>query len=496
MRSKIKFFFSIRWKLLLYYLIIILLTAGIFQYISINIFRKAFLEERIAEMENQLTRFSMDLASQCSKDCTDKQMIKYFQQITKSSGMPVQLYNAKGQFITKSRGKGPVFRGVEDAALNDEELSKLKQGMKFSFTTKRDSKQKPLEKREPAPGRPGKRMDHQRDYRKMMTFVSPIKKKNQLLGSLVSSMPMSPPGHVERMILDSFLIAVVVSSLVSLFLANSFTKPIRKMEEAARCMAKGDFSHKMHLNRKDELGYLADAFDEMSFRLKKNIENRMRLMGDISHELNTPLTTIQASTEVMYDDMVTTDEERKKYLKSILNQAKRLSYLIDDITELSKFEAGMVKINKMAFEAVDPVKRAVESAGFLAKRKGMTINTTIEDENIKAFGDPDRILQTIQNLVNNAVHHNSRGTSINVSVVKEDDKVLFSVEDDGKGIPEDELESIFQRFHKVDKSRTSGDSGSGLGLAIIKEILEAHGEEIQVTSSSKGSKFFFYLPSV
>lgn len=461
------------WKLLLYYFVIILITVGVFYILTLTTFRKNADSGRISDMETRVRNIARILSLKYTENQNFDNLEKSFKELARISGMDLKMIDNDNNLLSFYEDPGrPPFFDIRNSVLQKSDLVILKRGRNLSEIR--------IEKG---------------SGKKVLYLGFPIFYEKRVIASIFTIFPLDLPFHFDRLIFDSVTFATIIACIVALFFSDSFTKPIRKMEEAARSMAQGDFSHRMNLNRRDELGYLAEAFDHMSRRLKKHIESRMKLMGDISHELNTPLTTIQASAETMFDGMVTTEEERKKYLKSILNQSKRLAYLISDIAELSKFEAGEVRVNRVTFNAVDPVRRAIESSSLMAGRKDIRVKSAVSDENLKVMGDPDRILQIIQNLLNNAIQHNPSGIEILISIKKDGEKTLFSVQDNGKGIPENELENIFERFHKVDKARTSGESGSGLGLAIVREILDAHGETISVTSSDKGSIFSFHLPA-
>lgn len=272
--------------------------------------------------------------------------------------------------------------------------------------------------------------------------------------------------------------------------------PIRTMEEKAAKITTGDFSTKLDIDRKDELGALAQALNEMSKNLEKNIKGKMRLMADISHELRTPLATIQGCSESLIDGVVEDEEEKKEYLQNIIAQTRKLSLLIDDLMELSRFESGEIKVEKKPFPPGEIIKRAIQSASLLARKKGITLESSIPDEKIMVSGDPDRMLQAIQNLVNNSVIHSPQGTLVQVSARQQGKEVVFSVKDNGPGIPEEHLGYIFDRFYKVDRARTSKDAstGSGLGLAIVSEIIKAHNSSVMVKSSPRGTNFYFSLP--
>lgn len=445
---------------------------AIFYVVTTTTFGRYEREFRHREMETRIEKFVNIITSNGNGKGSFEDIKKNFDKYSQIAGFHLEIVNPQGEIIAHSREPGPRPRPSEHIKLQPGDLDTLREGKKISRI-----------------------MDERGGDHRLMYTVYPIFQRGEFQGGLISMNPVGPPRHFNQMAFNSLLGASIIALVVAFFLSSHFSYPIKKMEQAARSLARGDFSHKINLNRKDELGYLADAFDDMSSRLKKNIENRMKMMGDISHELGTPITTIQVSAEAMYDGLVDTQEGRKNYLKSILNQTRRLTYLISDITELSKFEAGEIRLEETSFFVAEPVRRAVESVEIIVKNNEMTIESEIEDENMKAKGDPERILQAIQNLINNSIQHNAAGTNVKASVSRDNKGVRFSVEDNGRGIPPEEIESIFDRFHKVDKARTIGKSGSGLGLAIVREILESHNSEIKVQPLEKGVRFYFYLPS-
>lgn len=331
--------------------------------------------------------------------------------------------------------------------------------------------------------------------------ICPVYSDNTPSGAVMASMQFGappPPDNLRRqfdnLLIRSIILAIIIVSIAAFFLARNFTNPIRSMVEAAKNITQGDFSHKMNSKRDDELGILSNTLDEMSTKIEKSIKGRMQLIADISHELMTPLTSIQGCTEAIIDGVVTEKAKIDKYLGIILNQAKRLSLLKNDLINLSRFEYGEIRVQSKPFPISFPADEAVESAQFMANKKDANVRTEVKDKNISVLGDQDRILQVIQNLLNNAIHHNPPGTQVLLSVTNDENCVTYLVEDNGRGIPPEELENIFERFYKVDKSREKGDSLAGLGLAIASEIIKAHNSKINVSSSEKGSKFWFNLP--
>jgi signal transduction histidine kinase len=242
------------------------------------------------------------------------------------------------------------------------------------------------------------------------------------------------------------------------------------------------------------LGFLARTIDEMSEKLRLYIENKSKMLGFISHELNTPLACIQANTELLKDGMIDSADEQQRYFDLILGQIERLGFLINDVRELSKLETKESRFYKIQFYVYDLLEEVLQSIEFLSASHNASVKLIVDDKELMAYGDPERIFQVVQNLIKNAVLHNNPGVSINVSGKKEENSVCFTVEDNGKGIPEEEIKHICERFYKVDKARTLGKSGMGLGLAIVKEIIQSHGEDIRISSIKNSTKFWFNLP--
>jgi signal transduction histidine kinase len=466
---KIKFYQSIWWKLLFYYFTVILLLMTFFYFAATFTIGRFMESEHQADIETKTDRIAELLSEMPVEKTGDlKKNILIFSQM---SNLSLQFIDPQGAIAASAHPRAFPGRPRGEITLVPEEIQKLKLGEKFSHIFH-------------VPGK----------GQKMLITACPVHQKGVLTGSVVSIHPVGPPPHGWFLLRDSLIIAAAAAIIIAIFFSSSLNKPILKMVKTARNIARGDFSEKMDINRQDELGYLARTFDDMTDQLKKNLESRMKLMSYISHELNTPLTTIQLIAKAMQDGLMESEEKRKSCVDSILGQTRRLSVMVEDIMELSKFEARDVRLVKGEFSPAEAISRAIDTYRLQAGEKGVNIDSIIQDEPLEAWGNRERILQVLQNLLNNAISHNPPGTSVRLSAARQDGKIRFSVSDNGRGIPQDELENIFDRFYKVDKARTTTGSGFGLGLAIVKEILEAHGEKIFVQSSPQGSEFFFFLP--
>ena len=328
-------------------------------------------------------------------------------------------------------------------------------------------------------------------------FVArPILFENQCIGEVVvyHSRP-DFSARTERAVsafLQGLFVAFVFSSVFAVLFAGSLTRPIRRMARAAKELAGGDFSVRADLQRGDELGLLAESFDEMAAELEANIERRTRLISDVSHELGNPISTIRATLEAINGGLIG-PEDQEQYLTSLTAQVLHLSHLVNDVTELSRFETGEMLIRRDAFRADTPVFEAVDAAIALAKNKNIELLLPSPTCEMRVMGDRKRITQVLKNLIVNAIQHNPEGTIIRTALYQTGKVVRFEISDNGSQISEEDSLRLFDRFFKATESRTQDGSGSGLGLAISKEILTAHDSTLNLTRTEDGKSFTFTL---
>lgn len=469
---KISFTRSISFKLTLYFIGIIILTLFIFGMgILLTAITTVGFHQRDAIKRNARETARLIKVEEGKVGKIENVMVP-LKSLGNSPRISTFIFDMQGRVIEKNLSREDV-----DFSLTEEEIEKLNMGEELSFTR-----------------------NHKNPDKRFYVSTSPIKKEGRVMGSYVIILPLANPPDVRKKfrsaLVRSFIMAVLISSLVALFLARTLTKPIRAMENKALEISKGDFSKKLNLKRKDELGALAYSFDEMSEKLDQNIKQRLLLMANISHEIRTPLATIQGCAEAILDGVVETDEGKEHYLSTIKNETGRMSVLLKDLTDLSRFEMGEIKFAVEPFCANSAVKKAVDGVEVFALKKKIDIDVNLPDYDLLAIGDEDRIIQTLLILLDNAVHHIPGGRKIVVSINQVGKMIRFSLSDNGDGIPPEDLPHIFDRFYKADKSRTRSETGSGLGLAIARQIIRSHGSDISVKSSNKGSEFAFTLPSV
>ncbi|MBI5296236.1 MAG: HAMP domain-containing protein [Chloroflexi bacterium] len=297
---------------------------------------------------------------------------------------------------------------------------------------------------------------------------------------------------------ESLLISVLAASLaavgVSILLSRSIVAPLRAMMSASQRIAEGHYDERVQATGKDELGQLALRFNQMAEQLEQVESMRRRLIGDVTHELRTPLTAIKGSMEGLIDGVLPSSPET---FEQIHQEADRLSRLVDDLQELSRVEARAYPLDLRPVDAAALMGTIRKRLGFQFEDKGVSLTSSLPPSPVRVLADEDRIVQVLTNLAGNALQHTPAGGSVTLGVQSEGDEILFIVRDTGAGIPAEHLTHIFDRFYRVDKSRSRVRGGSGIGLTIAKHLVEAHGGRIWAESDGegKGSTFFFTLPA-
>ena len=288
------------------------------------------------------------------------------------------------------------------------------------------------------------------------------------------------------------LLAVIVAIIITLFLSRRILAPVKALSAAAQLLGKGDFSQRVQIRDKSEIGELASTFNSMAGNLERDEQLRRDMVADVAHELRSPLTNVRGYLEAIQDGVTKPDE---KTIGSIYDETMLLSRLVDDLQELSLAESGELKLYCQDEEMPELIQQAVSAVHAKAVDKGISLSMALPDNLPLVYIDFLRIKQVLLNLLENAIVHTPSAGMIKVGAQEKGDMVEISVTDTGEGIPAGELPNIFERFHRVDKSRSRATGGSGLGLTIAKYFVEAHSGKIEVQSEpGKGSRFAFTVP--
>lgn len=300
---------------------------------------------------------------------------------------------------------------------------------------------------------------------------------------------------LESLLLYSLVLGIFIAAFVSLFISRSFTRPITDISNVAARFAKGDYSARTTFAGDDEIGRLGGTFNSMADSLANAEQNRRDFLANVSHELKTPIASIQALSEAILDGLVTKPGQQQRYLTTIVDETKRLDRLIGDLLDLSQLEAGKLLITPTSLDLNKFIETELVKYSQLLDAKQLSF-TFEKDPNLTlVWADPDRLSQILGNLISNAVRYAPAGSQITIKTTPSSACALVSIGDLGPGIPAADLPYIWDRFYRVDKSRSRHDGGTGLGLSITKKLIETMGGTIEVESHlGQGTVFSFALP--
>lgn len=295
-------------------------------------------------------------------------------------------------------------------------------------------------------------------------------------------------------LIEAGLIALLTALMISLVMARWIAKPLKIMVKSARSVAEGNYQS-IPLEGPDEVQQLASALNEMSRKVQQSSQSQREFVANVSHELKTPITSIQGFAQAILDGTVNTKGAIKKAGEVILNETSRLHRLVTDLLILARLEAGTADLKKESVTINSLLQNTIEKFTIIAEK----LKVKLIDEfgaNVSVLGDGDRLSQVFSNLIDNAIKFSPPNGNVEIRTYNEGKFILISIKDSGPGIKEDDKLKIFERFYQVDKSRKGGEGrGVGLGLAITKQIMSAHGGEIWVESDGKnGSTLIVKLP--
>src|SRR6266545_1938796 len=287
--------------------------------------------------------------------------------------------------------------------------------------------------------------------------------------------------------------ATLAAVVVSLFVSTRIVTPIQQLLAASRRIASGHYAERVVATETDELGALAAQFNAMAAELEAAERRRVALIGDVAHELRTPLSTIEGYTEGLLDGVVAPGAETWALLH---DEAARLRRLVQELQELSRAEARQLPLQLRPCPPAELVDQAVRRIASQFTEKDVTLTTHVPADLPAVQVDTDRIIQVLINLLGNALRYTPAGGSVQVCAERQEGAVTFQVADTGIGIAPEHLPHLFERFYRVDKARSRALGGSGIGLTISRAIVEAHDGKIWAASagSGQGATFSFMIP--
>ncbi|GAB2533875.1 ATP-binding protein [Gracilibacillus alcaliphilus] len=447
---------------ILFLQLIILIPLG---YIILQL----ILNYSINQTETQLIQLSEKYAEQVD-DLKAPENQQLLEQLTTMTDTSAAILNQQGEMVLQTNWHDNIV----DEALENPQLQQLKEGETivegYNFNGS--------------------------NYLKV---AQPIATPDGIQGSVVL---FSSFGLISNSI-HNIIFLVILASLGAVVLAIGFTifiskklgAPLVTMEKVAKEIAEQkNFSLRVDYKANDEIGSLAQAINHLSETLERYQTNRNEFFSNITHELKTPLTYVKGYANAVRHEMYQSKEERDEFLEIIENESDHISNLMDDLTDMSKIEEGKIDLNVEELDMNHLAEEMLKRSQFRAAEKGLQLHLDIPDHTIWIKADRNRMDQILTNLVENAVRYTEKGR-ITLRIANQSDQVLVQVIDTGIGIKQEDVPYLFERFYRVDKSRSRANGGTGLGLAIVKHLVEMHEGSIEINSElNKGTTVSLYFP--
>lgn len=321
--------------------------------------------------------------------------------------------------------------------------------------------------------------------------AAPLTDDRHLIGYVQLSEPVS---HLQRAVYKRWsalglgVLAIAgIALLASVWLSTSLIRPLGRLRDSALRLSQGELTHRIADPGTDEIGEVAQAFNQMADRVSAMIEEQRAFASNTSHELRTPLTTMRLRTEALRYDASLTEADRQQYVDEIDEELIRLSGLVEDLILLSRFDAGRAELGKERIDLSRFAHSLYQSFAAQAAEKRVTLQLAVHLEHpahIEASLNHLTIL--FRNLLDNAIKYTPTGGSVEWRITTSDGQAIFTVQDTGPGIAPEHLPHLFERFYRADKARSRSIQGTGLGLALAKTIAEAYAGRIEITSQGVG----------
>ena len=333
-----------------------------------------------------------------------------------------------------------------------------------------------------------------------LSVFSPITSNFKVIGYVVIHQSMKSIIASRNEILNIMYLTMGIILLLSLIILLAFTvfvyTPLRNITIAAEEYAKGNLTYSSNESyRQDEMGYLAGTLEYMASEIARSEENQKKFIANVSHDFRSPLTSVKGYLTAMLDGTIPADMH-EKYLSIVSNETDRLTKLTNGLLELNTLSSrGSMVLENTDFDINSVIKRTAETFGGTCTEKKINIELVLTGKKLFVNADMSKIQQVLYNLLDNAIKFSHTNSIIKIETTEKGEKIFVSVKDHGIGIPKESVGKIFDRFYKTDSSRGKDKKGTGLGLSIVKEIIQAHNENINVISTEGvGTEFIFTLP--
>lgn len=332
----------------------------------------------------------------------------------------------------------------------------------------------------------------------MLSVFSPITANYMVKGYVVIHCDMATIQQSCNNLLNIFYITLVILLLLSLIILIFFTEivyiPLRKITYATEQYANGNMHYEFQVESDDEIGYLAACLNYMASQIAGAEDDQKKFVANVSHDFRSPLTSIRGYLDAMIDGTIP-PEMHDKYLNIVLNETERLTKLTNSLLSLNNLNTKGMLLDRSDFDINHIIRGTAASFEGTCRAKTIAIEMILTGERMYVNADMDKIQQVLYNLMDNAIKFSHHNSVIKVETSVKKNKLFISIKDTGIGIPKKDLNLIWDRFYKSDLSRGRDKKGTGLGLSIVKEIINSHGEHINVISTEGvGSEFIFSLP--
>lgn len=296
---------------------------------------------------------------------------------------------------------------------------------------------------------------------------------------------------VHRYFIQAAIVAVALASLVSLFMTRKVLRPLSDIGEVTRRLAAGDYGARTAADTSDEIGDLARAFNRMADSLEHLEGLRRTMVHDVAHELRTPLTNIRGYLEALADGVVTPSKETYDILQ---DEIMRLVRLVEDLNQLTSADAARAYLKREEVDLRDFVDRTLALNRHEFDARSIAVTVTFDADAERVAADPDKLLQVLRNLVQNAWQYTPEGGSFRIVAKREGQAVRVEFANSAADLAPEDTALLFERFHRLEKSRSRETGGAGIGLSIVKQLVEAHGGNVGVTAENDEIRLWISLP--
>lgn len=468
-------FKSIFSKLMSTYFVIILITIIVLGMLISTFVKNYTFNRRTEELQREATELNQYIEMYAVGNISEWSLYSYFKLADRYKNTTIWVVDATGHIWLSYSSSDEDKDKWKEQQLTVEEFIQVLKGKNITKVGK-------FGERFPVP---------------VLTVGVPLKMDDKVRGAIFIHSPVEEIKGAMREIYINIWWAAFISIAISVALlyiiSRIISKPLIEMNHISREFAMGNFNSRVEVTTRDEIGQLAVNFNAMADSLEKLEDMRRSFVANVSHELRSPLTSIRGYIQGVLDKTFS-PEDQDKYLGIALDETYRLNRLINELLDLSQIESGQFPLNMDILDINEQIRRILISQEERINKGGMDVEIDFMDERCMVQGDPDRIQQVVYNLLDNAIKYNREEGTLHIKTWRHQDKVFVKIQDEGPGIPKNDIVHIWERFYQVDKSRSPKRGGTGLGLSIVKKIIEEHGESIWVNSEEgEGTAFIFSL---